>query len=96
MNGFSELQDPAEQRARFEEQARDHASGNDEAMLVDEEYLRAMEHGLPPTGGMGLGVDRLVMLLTNTANIREVIAFPTLKPGRNERAPIEVDDPEPA
>ena len=95
VNGFSELQDPAEQRARFEEQARDHASGNDEAMLVDEEYLRAMEHGLPPTGGMGLGVDRLVMLLTNTANIREVIAFPTLKPGHNERAPIEVDEPEP-
>lgn len=92
VNGFSELQDPAIQRERFEAQAAEHASGNDEAMLVDEEYLRAMEHGLPPTGGMGLGVDRLVMVLTNTANIREVIAFPTLKPGRNERAPVDETD----
>ncbi|HVA52129.1 MAG TPA: lysine--tRNA ligase [Acidimicrobiales bacterium] len=82
-NGFSELNDPVEQRARFEEQALLAAAGEEETMAIDEDYIKALEWGLPPTAGLGVGMDRLAMLIADEANIREVIAFPTLKPLRD-------------
>jgi lysyl-tRNA synthetase class 2 len=82
-NAYSELNDPIDQRARFEEQLRLSEKGDDEAMFIDQDFLRALEYGMPPTSGMGIGMDRLVMFLTGKESIQEVLFFPQMRPERS-------------
>ena len=86
-NAYTELNDPIDQRERFQDQLKLSEKGDDEAMFIDQDFLRALEYGMPPTSGMGIGIDRLVMLLTNQSSIQEVLLFPQMKPEKWDTGP---------
>jgi len=91
-NAYTELNDPIDQRTRFEEQLLLARRGDEEAMMLDEDFLQSIEYGMPPTAGLGLGIDRLVMLLTNANSIQDVLLFPQMKPDRSFMALNELHD----
>ena len=83
-NAYSELNDPIDQKERFEDQLKLSEKGDDEAMFIDQDFIRSLEYGMPPTSGIGIGIDRLVMFMTNNASIQEVLFFPQMKPEKKE------------